>query len=100
MIAGTPRVATLTPAARGHAGPPGPPKMNKSLLLLAALAFIGLSGCTSDDDTVVEGEGDDTTMVMEPAPMPEPMPADTMMAPADTMMAPAAGDSAAAPAGE
>ena len=92
------RVATLTPAARGHAGPPGPTQMNKTLLLLAALAFVGLAGCSSDDDTVIEGEGEDTTMVMDPAPMPEPMPADTMMAPADTAMAPA--DTAAAPAAE
>ena len=63
--------------------------MQKSLLLLAAFAFIGLAGCSSDDDTVVDGAEGDTTIAVDPAPMPAPMPADTMMAPADTTMAPA-----------
>jgi hypothetical protein len=71
--------------------------MKNFSLLALAFAVVGLVGCASDDDTVIDGDTD-TTMVapIEPMEPPAPMPADTTMMEGDTTMM--EGDTATAPA--
>ena len=60
--------------------------MKKTLLLAFAFAFVGLTGCASEETTEIDA-GTDTTMVEPIEPVaPAPAPMDTTMMGTDTTM--------------